>query len=130
MVSFSSSHPITDNTLKVMKCLKCLGKSKQIKMCILHGLLPWSPSEGLQDRKEYAIFGSSHHRGDDWAEIICDTVTEKWTVWTTASGSRRRGARPEPCSSPASSREQEEKWPYLEAAADEGDRSVLSRNTT
>ena len=29
--------------------------------CILHGLLSWSLSNGLQDRKEYAILGPSQH---------------------------------------------------------------------
>ena len=39
----------------------------------------------------------NHHReGDGWTEMICDTAAGKWTVWKTASGPPRRGARPGP----------------------------------
>ena len=44
---------------------------------------------------------SSQHRGDGRTEMICDTVTGKWTVWDTASVPRRKGARPRPNSSPS-----------------------------
>ena len=49
------------------------------------------------------------HRGVGGVDMVCDTVTGKWTAWKTASVSLRKGARPRPCASPVSSQEKREK---------------------